>query len=131
MFKFSYFKIFFLFKRNYDTAIRATFSAQAAVCRDSTGSIIKCTSIINSPCSALYSETTAALLAARLAASLGLSSFILEGDSLNVTMALQQPAITTDWRIASIISIIYSTIPQTVNWKASHVIEVQTSVPIM
>jgi hypothetical protein len=40
-----------------------------------------------------------------LAASLGLSSFILEGDSLNITMALQQPAITTDWRIASIISI--------------------------
>jgi hypothetical protein len=97
MFKFFYFKIFFLFKRNYDTAIRATFSAQAAVCRDSTSSIIKCTSIINSPCSALYSETTAALLAARLAASLGLSSFILECDSLNVTMTLQQPAITTDW----------------------------------
>jgi len=29
------------FKINYDTAIRATFSAQVAVCRDSIGSIIK------------------------------------------------------------------------------------------
>jgi len=93
------------FKINYDTAIRATFSAKAAVCRDSTGSIIKCTSIISSHYSALYGEATATLLAACLAASLGLSSFILEGDSLNITMALQQPAITTDWRIASIISI--------------------------
>jgi hypothetical protein len=105
------------FKINYDTAIRASFSAQAAVCRDSTGSIIKCTSIISSPCSAPYGEATAALLAARLAVSLGLSSFILEGDSLNIIMALQQPTITIDWGIASTIS----TIPRTASWKASHV----------
>jgi hypothetical protein len=48
------------FKINYDTAIKATFSAQVAVCRDSTGSIIKCISLISSPCSTLYGEATAA-----------------------------------------------------------------------
>lgn len=66
------------FKINYDTAIRATFSAQAAVCRDSTGSIIKCISLISSPCSPLYGEALAALLAFRLATSLGLSFFYLK-----------------------------------------------------
>jgi hypothetical protein len=50
------------------------------------------------------SEATVALLAARLVISLGFSSFILEGDSLNVIMALQQPTII-DWRIASTVSI--------------------------
>jgi hypothetical protein len=84
------------YKINYDTVIRATFFAPAAVCRDSTDSIIKCIYLISSPYSALYGEATAALLATRLARSLGLSSFILEGDSLNVTLAIQHPAITTD-----------------------------------
>lgn len=86
------------------------FSAQVAVCRDSTGSILKCISLISSPCFALYGEATAALLAVCLVVSLGLYSFILKGDFLNVTMALQHPAITTDRRIASTISNIHSTI---------------------
>jgi len=55
------------FKINSDTAIPATFFAQAAVCRDSTGFIIKCIPLLSSPCSALYGEATTALLAARLA----------------------------------------------------------------
>jgi len=59
-----------------------------SVCRDSIGSIIKCISLISSPCSPLYGEAIVALLAARLATSLGLSSFILEGDSLNATLTL-------------------------------------------
>jgi hypothetical protein len=88
---------------------------------DSTGSIIKCLSLISSPCSALYGEATAAFLAAHVASLLGLSSFILEGNSLNVTIALQHPEITTDWRTASTISNIHSTIPPTAGWKASHV----------
>jgi hypothetical protein len=87
--------MFFLFQRNYDTDIRVTFSTQFVVFRDSTGSIINCTSIISSHCYALYSETTTVILATRLAASLRVSSFILESDSLNVTMTLQQSAITT------------------------------------
>jgi hypothetical protein len=68
-----------------------------------------------------YGEATAALLTARLAVLLELSSFILEGDLLNVTMALQHLAIITDWRIASTIFNIHSTIPPTASWKANHV----------
>ncbi len=52
------------FKINYDTAIRDTFSAQVAVCRDSRGSIIKCLFLISSPCSPIYGEALTALLAA-------------------------------------------------------------------
>jgi hypothetical protein len=97
------------------------FLLRLQFCRDFTGSIIKCTSLISSPCSALYGEATAALLTARLEVLLELSSFILECNSLNVTMTLQHLTITTDWRIASIISNIHSTIPPIVSWKASHI----------
>jgi hypothetical protein len=55
------------YKINYDTTIRQFFSAQAAVCRDSTGSIIQCSTIISPPCTAVYSEATAALFAVHLA----------------------------------------------------------------
>jgi hypothetical protein len=109
------------YKINYDTTIRPSFSAQASVCRDSTGSIIQCTSIISPPCYAILGEATAALLAARLALSLNLSSVILEGDSLTVSLAVNHPDITQDWRIASMVSCILSTIPFTTSWSASHV----------
>jgi hypothetical protein len=109
------------FKINYDTTIRPSFSAQVAVCRSSTGSIIGCISLSSPPCAALIDEATAALLATRLSILLGLFSFILEGDSLTVTTALQHPDITTDWRISSTISSILSLIPPTASWKARHV----------
>jgi hypothetical protein len=109
------------FKINYDTVIRDSFSTQAAVCNNSTGSIIKCSSLISSPYIAIYGETLATLLAANLAISLKLPSFILEGDSLNVILTLQQSAITQDWRLASTISHIHSIIPPTASWKASRV----------
>jgi hypothetical protein len=108
-------------KINYDTAIRDTFSAQSAVCRDSSGSILRCISLISFPCTAIYGEALAALLAARLAVSMGLPSCILEGDSLLVTLTLQRPDITQDWRIASTISTIHFIIPPTSSWKASKV----------
>lgn len=84
------------YKINYDTAIRSSFSAQAAVCRNSSDTIIGCQSLIRPPYSVIFGEATATLLAVRLAISLWLSSFILEGDSLNVTLALQHLDLTTD-----------------------------------
>jgi hypothetical protein len=91
------------------------------VCRDSTGSIVQCFSIISPPCSALLGEATAPLLAARLALSLNLSSVILEGNSLTVTLALNHPNITQDWRIVSMVSYIITTFPITTSWSASRV----------
>lgn len=85
------------------------------------GSIIQCTSIISPPCSAILGETTAVLLVARLALSMNLSSVILEGDYLTVSLVVNHPNITQDWRIASMVSCILSTIPFTTSWSASHV----------
>lgn len=84
------------YKINYDIAIRNSFSAQSVVCKDLTGKIIQGSTIISHSCMAVYDEATAALLVVRLALSLKLSSFTLEGDSFIVTLAIQNPAITQD-----------------------------------
>jgi hypothetical protein len=109
------------YKINYDTAICLEFSAQATVCRNSQGTIIGCSTVISPPCSPVFGEATAAFLAWQLALSLKLQHFILEGDSLVVTLSLQNPNLTQDWRISSIISHIFSDTPTTTSWSASHV----------
>jgi hypothetical protein len=76
------------YKVNYDTTIRQDFSAQAAVCRNSRGTIIDCFTLIRPPCSPVFGETTAALLACRLALSLDFQHFILECDFFVVTLSL-------------------------------------------
>jgi hypothetical protein len=60
------------------------FLAQASVCMDYLGTIIGCFTIIGPPCAPVYGEAKSAFLACHLALSLGLSQFILEGDSLIV-----------------------------------------------
>jgi hypothetical protein len=84
------------FKINYDTPIRSNFSAQAAICRDSTGAIIQSFSRISPPCTPLYGEATAALLAAQRCLSLWLSQVTFEGDFLTVNLAINNPTITQD-----------------------------------
>jgi hypothetical protein len=111
----------FSFKINFDTAIRDTFSTQSAVCRDSMGSIIHCLAQVSPPCTAIYGEASAALLAAQLSLSLKLPSVIFEGDSLMVALAINNPSITQDWRISSVISDFFSTIPSSTSWSASHI----------
>jgi hypothetical protein len=54
-------------KINYDITIRDFFLAQAFVCRNSSGTIIKCISLISPPCTALRGEALTALLTAHLA----------------------------------------------------------------
>jgi hypothetical protein len=87
------------FKINFDTAIRDQFSVQAAVCRDSNGTILKATTQVSPPCTPNYGEAQGALLATSLAVSLILSNFVIEGDFLIVISALQFPAIISDWQI--------------------------------
>jgi hypothetical protein len=86
-------------KINYDTAIQDSFSAQAAVNRNSSVTITHSNSLISPPCAALYGEALAALLAVQLALFLHATSFILEGDSFTVTLTLQHPEIMQDWHI--------------------------------
>jgi hypothetical protein len=76
------------FKINFDTAIRGQYSAQAAVCRDHSGTIISACSQISPSYDPTYGEALAALLAASLATSLKLKQFIIEGDSQIVVAAL-------------------------------------------
>jgi hypothetical protein len=59
-------------------------------------------------------------LAALLAASLQLKKFILEGGSLTVIAALDQPSLTVDWKIFPIMSAILCTIP-TSSWEVRKV----------
>jgi hypothetical protein len=109
------------FKINFDTAIREQFSAQSVVCRDSTGVIIQCFAQISLPCSSIYGEASGALLAAQLSLFLKLPSVIFEGDSLMVNLAINNPYITQDWRISSIILDFLSTIPSTTSWSTSYI----------
>jgi hypothetical protein len=65
---------------NFDTAIRDSFSAQAAVCLNDKGHIIHATSQISQSCTPNEGEAMAAQLAISLANSLHMDCFIIEGD---------------------------------------------------
>jgi predicted dinucleotide-binding enzyme len=85
-------------KINFNTGRRDQFSAQAAVCGDHKGAIIKAISQINPPCTPNLGEA----LAASLAVSLNLKNFTIEVDSLMVITALQHPTIIQDWHIEKV-----------------------------
>jgi hypothetical protein len=104
------------FKINFDTAIRDSFSSQAAICRNHNRHLIKFTSQIQSKCSPNKGEALAAQLAVSLASSLHLNMFILEGDSQVVILALQDPTIVQDWRITDIITHTLDSIPPGSTW---------------
>jgi hypothetical protein len=106
------------FKINFDTAILDTFSAQATVCRDSKGTIIKAISQISPSCDPNFGEALAALLVVALAVILQLKNFTIEGDSLTVITALQHPSISHNWFIEKIISDSISILPASLNWEA-------------
>jgi len=106
------------FKINFDTAIRDSFSSQAAICRNHNGHLIKFASQIQSKCSPNKGEALAAQLAVSLASSLHLNRFILEGDSQVVILALQDPTIVQDWRITDIINHTLDSIPPGTSWSA-------------
>jgi hypothetical protein len=109
------------FKVNFDTATRDEFSTQAAVCRNSTGKIIKILSQVRPPCSPAYGEAQAALLACTLATSLHFGNFVIKGDSSTVIYALQNPSIVLDWQLDHIICNIFSLIPASSTWKTRKV----------
>jgi hypothetical protein len=79
-------------KINFDTTIRDTYSAQAAVCHNHYGHIIKMNSQISLMCLPNMGEALASRLTTSLASSLNTKRFIIEGDSKIVILALQQPS---------------------------------------
>ena len=83
-------------KVNFDIAIQEDFFAQAAVCRDSNGVILKILSQIRPSCSLAFGEALTAQLASDLATSMKLDRVILEGDSSVVISTLQNPTCVMD-----------------------------------
>jgi hypothetical protein len=108
-------------KINFDTAIRDSFLAQVAVCRNSDEKILHLSSLISSPCSVNEGEALAAQLAISLACSFNYDRFILEGDSAVVIQALNQTSSNSDWRISPIIMTSLDNIPFTSFWEARKV----------
>lgn len=103
------------------TAIWDNFSAQADVCHNSNGNIIKMVSQISGPCFPAFGEALIAQLAVSLAISLQIDCFILERNSLIVIMALQNPLIIQDWRISSLILDIIDSISASFSWEAQKI----------
>ncbi|XP_059451183.1 uncharacterized protein LOC132181985 [Corylus avellana] len=109
------------YKVNFDIATADHFSVQVAVCRDANGQIIKTLYQFSPTYEHAYREAQAALLAAKLATSLKIESFVLEGISDIVISSLQQPSTVLDWQIASLISDVISLIPSSSHWEARKV----------
>jgi sulfur relay (sulfurtransferase) DsrF/TusC family protein len=59
---------------------------------------MKAISHISPHCDSNYGEAIAAHLAASLAVSLNIGEFVLEGDSIVVILALQNPSQVLDWK---------------------------------
>ncbi|XP_059428630.1 uncharacterized protein LOC132162415 [Corylus avellana] len=89
---------------NYGEALATQLANSLSNCRDSNGFIIRILSQISPACLPNYGEALAAQLAVSLATSLHIGKFIIEGDSQVVILGPQQPSLSLDWRISSIIS---------------------------
>jgi hypothetical protein len=116
------------FKANFDVAVRGNFSVAAAIITDSKGQIITAASLKLSSSDALIGEASAALLATRLALSVGVSSLFLEGDALLVILAINQPSLFSSWSFANVISNISLDLISFQSWYASKFLDVQTFV---
>jgi hypothetical protein len=106
------------FKANFDVAVKNDFSVAAMVLSDSNGKIIHAATKRLSTTDASIGEAQAALLASQIASSLGIYSLILEGDAINIILAIQQPDLFLDWNFASIISDIQVHLLSLYSWKA-------------
>ena len=101
------------------------------MCRNSKGNIVKAISQINPSCNPNYGEALAAQLAASLAASMNLKNFIIEGNLLVVITTLQNPSITQDWHVDSIIANTLTLLPSPSLRKARKVNKSANFWPIM
>jgi hypothetical protein len=105
------------FKGNFDVTIRSSFSVAAATIFDSSGSLILAATQHLYSSDVLLGEATAALLAIRLAATLGRVDFTLEGDSLLVTLAINNPPTFSFWCFCNIVSDISVFLSSFQSWK--------------
>jgi hypothetical protein len=105
------------FKVNFDIASGELFSVQAAICRDSHGTIVQSIYQFNPKCDLDYAEAQAVLLAASLAGSLKIVKFVLEGNYPLVISMLQQLSYGVDNHVTNLISKVFSLIPPSSLWE--------------
>jgi hypothetical protein len=91
------------FKVNFDVAIRPTFAVAAAVLQDHSEKFLAVNTLKLPPIDALMGEAHAALLASKLAVSMGCSPLIIEGDSLLTILALKDHLLFSDRIFAPVI----------------------------
>jgi hypothetical protein len=89
---------------NFDVAVKSDFSDAAMVLSDSNGNIIQAITKRLFTTDVALGEAQAALLTIHSAASFGVYSLILEGDVINIILAIQNLDFFKDWNFASIIS---------------------------
>jgi hypothetical protein len=78
-------------KANFDVVLSSNFAVTATVISDSNGNTIRATTKKILTKDVALGEVQATLLAVHTVASCSVYSLILEGDALNVVLAIQQP----------------------------------------
>ena len=108
-------------KGNFGVAIHGNFAVAAAVISNSFGDIILAATQRLSSTDVLMGEAFAALLTSLLVASASATHFLLEGDALLVTLAVNQPSTFSSWYFSSYVSNIRLVLSSFQSWHASKV----------
>ncbi|GLT55504.1 hypothetical protein SLA2020_286190 [Shorea laevis] len=83
-------------KANFDVAVKSDFSVAAMVLSGSNGNILHDATNRLSSTDVAVGEAQVALLATQSATSLGIHSFLLEGDAINIILVIQQQDLFKD-----------------------------------
>jgi hypothetical protein len=91
-------------KANFDVALSSNFVVATMVVSDSRSNIIGGTTKKILTKDVALGEAQVALLMVHTATSCGAYSLILEGDALNVVLAIQQPQLFEGWNFSNVVS---------------------------
>jgi hypothetical protein len=105
-------------KLNFDVAVKDSFSVAAAVVSDENGDILNAATQKLHGSDALQGEAHAALLAVRLAYSMGCRLIALEGDALLVILAINNPPLFSSWNFANCLADIRLVLSSFQSWNA-------------
>lgn len=98
-------------KANFDVTVKNDIFVAAMVLSDSNGNILHATTKRFFTIDTAVGEAQAGLLATQVATSSGIYSLLIEGDAINIILAIQQPDIFKDWNFAFIIYDIHFHLP--------------------
>jgi hypothetical protein len=105
-------------KLNFDVAVKGSFSVAATVVSDEKGDVLNAATQKLHGSDALQGEAHAALLAVRLADSMGCKLITLEGDALLVILAINNPPLFSSWNFANCLADISLVLSSFQSWVA-------------